>query len=40
MTLTRYEGVTHGYFAFSDLLDKGKAAIREAGNALRAAFAK
>ncbi|HXW83877.1 MAG TPA: alpha/beta hydrolase [Candidatus Binataceae bacterium] len=38
--LTRYEGLTHGFVAFSDLLDKGKEAIREAGSALRAAFAK
>ncbi len=40
VTLTRYEGVTHGFVSFADVLDKGKQGIKEAGEALRAAFSK
>jgi acetyl esterase len=35
---TRYDGMIHGFFTMSGLLDKGKAAIRQAAAALRAAF--
>jgi len=38
VTLTRYEGVTHGFVSFFDMIDKGKAGIREGAEALRAAF--
>jgi len=37
---TRYDGVTHGFVSFADLLDKGKQGLRQASDALRAAFAK
>ena len=40
VTLTRYDGVTHGFVSFADALDQGKAGIKEAGEALRAAFGK
>jgi acetyl esterase len=40
VTLTRYNGVTHGFVSFADALDKGKTGIKEAGDALRAAFGK
>jgi len=40
VTLTRYDGVTHGFVSFADVLDKGKAGLKEAGEALRAAFGK
>ncbi|HKM99970.1 MAG TPA: alpha/beta hydrolase [Candidatus Binataceae bacterium] len=40
VTLTRYDGVTHGFVSFADVLDKGKAGIKEAAEALRAAFGK
>jgi len=40
VTLTRYDGVTHGFVSFADALDKGKEGIKEAGEALRAAFSK
>jgi len=36
--LTRYDGVTHGFVSFADVLDKGKEGIKEAGEALRAVF--
>jgi acetyl esterase len=36
---TRYDGVTHGFVSFSDLVDKGRQALQEAADALRAAFA-
>jgi acetyl esterase len=36
---TRYDGVTHGFVSFNDLVDKGKTALQEAADALRAAFA-
>jgi acetyl esterase/lipase len=36
---TRYDGVTHGFVSFSDMLDKGKLGLQEAADALRAAFA-
>ncbi|MGO9606295.1 MAG: alpha/beta hydrolase [Candidatus Binataceae bacterium] len=40
VTLTRYDGVTHGFVSFADVLDKGKAAIKEAADALRAIFGR
>jgi acetyl esterase len=40
VTLTRYHGMIHGFFGMGALLDQGKAAIREAAAALRAAFAR
>jgi acetyl esterase len=36
---TRYDGVTHGFVSFSDMVDKGKQALQEAADALRGAFA-
>jgi acetyl esterase len=36
---TRYDGMIHGFFGMSALIDKGKQAIDEAASALRAAFA-
>ncbi len=40
VTCTRYEGVTHGFVSFFDLVDKGKEGIRQAADAIRAAFRK
>jgi acetyl esterase len=40
VALTRYDGVTHGFVSFADLLDKGKQGLGEASAALRAAFAR
>jgi len=40
VTCTRYEGVTHGFVSFADALDKGKEGIRQAADALKAAFAR
>ena len=37
---TRYDGMTHGFFSQSAVLDKGKLAIEEATAALRAAFSQ
>jgi len=37
-TLSRYDGQIHGFFSMGDMLDAGKAAVREAAAALRAAF--
>jgi acetyl esterase len=37
-TLTRYEGVTHGFVGMEAVLDKGRAAVAESARALRAAF--
>jgi len=37
-TLSRYHGQIHGFFSMGDLIDAGKAAVREAAAALRAAF--
>jgi len=37
-TLSRYDGQIHGFFSMSDLLDAGKAAVREAAAALRTAL--
>ncbi|MGH8011534.1 MAG: alpha/beta hydrolase fold domain-containing protein [Candidatus Binataceae bacterium] len=36
--LKRHQGVTHGFFGMPDFLDTGKAAIADAGSALRAAI--
>ena len=38
MTLTRYAGMTHGFFRLYPLLDGGKAAVAEAATALEAAL--
>jgi acetyl esterase len=38
VTLARYEGVFHGFFGMGHLLDKARAAVRQSGEALRAAF--
>ena len=35
---TRYDGMTHGFFGQSAVMDKGKQAIGEASAALKAAF--
>lgn len=40
VTATRYDGVTHGFISFADLLDKGKQGLAQASAALRAAFAR
>jgi len=37
-TLTRYQGVFHGFFSFADFIDLSRAAVDEAGDALRRAF--
>lgn len=37
-TISRYDGMIHGFFGMSDLLDKAKLAIAEASQALRKAF--
>ena len=37
---TRYEGVTHGFVGMEGALDKGRAAVAESAQALRAAFAR
>ncbi|MBI1814781.1 MAG: alpha/beta hydrolase [Deltaproteobacteria bacterium] len=36
--LTRYNGMIHGFFGMSAMLDQGKTAIQQAASALRAAF--
>jgi acetyl esterase len=38
--LTRYNGMIHGFFSMSSILDQGKAAILQSAAALRAAFEK
>jgi acetyl esterase len=38
-TCTRYDGMVHGFFGMSGLMDKGKQAIEEAASALKRAFA-
>jgi acetyl esterase len=38
VTCTRYDGVIHGFFSFADFLDKGKAAVKQAGDAVRGAI--
>lgn len=38
VTLTRYDGMIHGFFGLSGLLDQGQHAVRQAAAALRAAF--
>jgi acetyl esterase len=40
VTLTRYDGVTHGFVSFFDMIDKGRQGIREGTETLRAAFRK
>jgi len=37
--LTRYDGMIHGFFGMSSLLDQAQIAIAEAASALRLAFA-
>jgi acetyl esterase len=37
-SFTRYQGVTHGFVGMEAMLDKGRAAVTEAAQALRAAF--
>ena len=37
-TSSRYDGMLHGFFTMSAVIDKGKEAISEASSALRAAF--
>ena len=37
---TRYDGMFHGFFSMSDGIGKAKQAVAEAGQALRAAFAR
>jgi len=38
VTTSRYDGQIHGFFGMSAVLDRGKAALAEAGEALRRAF--
>jgi acetyl esterase len=38
VTLTRYDGMIHGFFGMSSMIDKANAAVSEAAAALRAAF--
>jgi acetyl esterase len=39
VTVSRYDGVIHGFVSMAELIPEGKAAIDEAGEALRAALA-
>ena len=39
VTSTRYDGMIHGFFGMSAVVDKAKQAVAEASSALRAAFA-
>lgn len=39
VTISRYDGVIHGFFGMAAILDKARAAIDEASQALRTAFA-
>jgi acetyl esterase len=39
VTTTRYDGVIHGFFSMGDMIPEGKAAVDEAGEALRRALA-
>ena len=39
VTISRYDGMIHGFFGLFPVIDKGKAAIRESADALSAAFA-
>ena len=38
-TNSRYDGVIHGFFSMSLVIDKGREAVLEASTALREAFA-
>jgi acetyl esterase len=38
VTASRYDGVIHGFFSFSDFMEKGKSAVEEAATALRTAL--
>ena len=38
-TATRYDGMIHGFFGMSAVLDQGKKAISEGSSAMKAAFA-
>ena len=38
VTLTRYDGMFHGFFSYAEFLDDGRAALGEAGRALAAAL--
>ncbi|HXM87979.1 MAG TPA: alpha/beta hydrolase, partial [Candidatus Acidoferrum sp.] len=38
VTVTRYEGMIHGFFSMYEVLDKGKLALDESAEALRKAF--
>ena len=40
VTISRYEGMIHGFVSMSDVLDKGKQAIDESAAALRKAFSR
>jgi acetyl esterase len=37
-TVTRYDGMFHGFFSFAEFMEDGRRAIREAGTALRTAL--
>lgn len=37
-TLTRYDGVIHGFFTKGDIMDKGKQAMNQAADAMKKAF--
>ena len=39
VTISRYNGVIHGFLTLEPLIDKGKQAREECAQALRAAFA-
>jgi acetyl esterase len=36
--MTRYDGMIHGFFAMGGVIDQGRAAVKQAAGALRAAF--
>jgi acetyl esterase len=39
VTVTRYDGMIHGFFGMFPMIDKGKDAVRQASDALASAFA-
>jgi acetyl esterase len=40
VTVTRYDGMIHGFFTMTGVLDQGKKAVEQASEALRKAFSK
>jgi acetyl esterase/lipase len=40
VTVSRYEGMIHGFFSMYEVLDKGKLALEESAEAIRKAFSR